>query len=161
MLRGIPYVALITMAGLTMGWIGKAPAQPGREGKKGDKKARKRRAMRSRDSGIASKGFASNTRSLAQRNRNAKPCYGHSPGSSQGTVHLRPANELTYEALMHGHLALSRRLIASLLAVAASPAWSDPSQWLDVPYVRQVEAGCGAASIAMVMQLLGSARTPH
>lgn len=25
-------------------------------------------------------------------------------------------------------------------------------QWLDVPYVRQVEAGCGAASIAMVMQ---------
>jgi ABC-type bacteriocin/lantibiotic exporter with double-glycine peptidase domain len=25
-------------------------------------------------------------------------------------------------------------------------------KWLDVPYVRQVEAGCGAASIAMVMQ---------
>jgi predicted double-glycine peptidase len=24
--------------------------------------------------------------------------------------------------------------------------------WLDVPYVRQIEAGCGAASIAMVMQ---------
>jgi ABC-type bacteriocin/lantibiotic exporter with double-glycine peptidase domain len=24
--------------------------------------------------------------------------------------------------------------------------------WLDVPYVRQVEAGCGAASIAMIMQ---------
>ena len=26
------------------------------------------------------------------------------------------------------------------------------AQWLDVPYVRQIEAGCGAASIAMVMQ---------
>jgi len=26
------------------------------------------------------------------------------------------------------------------------------ASWLDVPYVRQVEAGCGAASIAMVMQ---------
>jgi ABC-type bacteriocin/lantibiotic exporter with double-glycine peptidase domain len=24
--------------------------------------------------------------------------------------------------------------------------------WLEVPYVRQIEAGCGAASIAMVMQ---------
>ncbi len=53
---------------------------------------------------------------------------------------------------MHGHLVLSRRFIVLLLAISVSPAWPDPSQWLDVPYVRQVEAGCGAASIAMVMQ---------
>lgn len=53
---------------------------------------------------------------------------------------------------MHGHLALSRHLILLLLAVSVSPASSDPSRWLDVPYVQQVEAGCGAASIAMVMQ---------
>src|SRR2546423_13867331 len=40
------------------------------------------------------------------------------------------------------------RAIGFLLIAAGSL----PAQWLDVPYVRQIEAGCGAASIAMVMQ---------
>ena len=43
-------------------------------------------------------------------------------------------------------------LIGMLLAGAFSPAHGAESPWLDVPFVRQVEAGCGAASIAMVMQ---------
>lgn len=30
--------------------------------------------------------------------------------------------------------------------------WASVTGWLDVPYVRQLEEGCGAASIAMVMQ---------
>jgi ABC-type bacteriocin/lantibiotic exporter with double-glycine peptidase domain len=34
------------------------------------------------------------------------------------------------------------------LGLAAQP----PSVWLDVPFVRQVKDGCGAASVAMVMQ---------
>ena len=33
-----------------------------------------------------------------------------------------------------------------VLLLAGDPAW------LDVPYVRQTDAGCGAASVAMVMQ---------
>jgi len=30
--------------------------------------------------------------------------------------------------------------------------WAGVTAWLDVPYVRQLEEGCGAASLAMVMQ---------
>ncbi len=39
-----------------------------------------------------------------------------------------------------------------LLAGSLLPARSEQTQWLDVPFVRQVGDGCGAASIAMVMQ---------
>jgi uncharacterized protein YvpB len=45
--------------------------------------------------------------------------------------------------------------LAALLAAASiccHPAYSFESDWLDVPFVRQVYAGCGSASIAMVMQ---------
>ncbi len=38
MLRRIPYVALLTVAGLMIGWIVNAPAQPPPPGKKADKK---------------------------------------------------------------------------------------------------------------------------
>ena len=40
----------------------------------------------------------------------------------------------------------------ALLVGAAVSAWGSDSSWLAVPFVQQVEAGCGAASIAMVMQ---------
>ncbi len=36
----------------------------------------------------------------------------------------------------------------SLFLAIAAPA----SQWLDVPYVEQVKAGCGSAAVAMVVQ---------
>lgn len=39
-----------------------------------------------------------------------------------------------------------------LLAVAMLYAAATSGFWLDVPYIRQEENGCGAASIAMVMQ---------
>lgn len=38
------------------------------------------------------------------------------------------------------------------LALCASAFASAPGVWLDVPFVRQTSDGCGAASIAMVMQ---------
>lgn len=41
---------------------------------------------------------------------------------------------------------------ALLLSCCVSFAFSSGSPWLDVPYVSQSESGCGAASIAMVMQ---------
>lgn len=39
-----------------------------------------------------------------------------------------------------------------ILAVALIAGDSSGEKWLDVPYVKQVAAGCGSASIAMVMQ---------
>jgi len=42
--------------------------------------------------------------------------------------------------------------LMAILAGSFSPARSHQSQWLDVPYVHQLESGCGAASISMVMQ---------
>src|SRR5262249_32525536 len=42
---------------------------------------------------------------------------------------------------------MTRRIFVCLVLAGSLQA-----QWLDVPYVRQVEAGCGAASIAMIMQ---------
>ncbi len=39
-----------------------------------------------------------------------------------------------------------------LSCVGALAAAEAPSPWLDVPFVRQEKDGCGAASIAMVMQ---------
>jgi predicted double-glycine peptidase len=45
------------------------------------------------------------------------------------------------------------RVIIVVLAVCAMlPAVEPPGVWLDVPFVRQEKDGCGAASIAMVMQ---------
>ncbi|HEX5431330.1 MAG TPA: C39 family peptidase [Bryobacteraceae bacterium] len=51
---------------------------------------------------------------------------------------------------LHGPIRASSALL--LAAVSICFAASDASEWLDVPYVRQSEEGCGAASIAMVMQ---------
>jgi predicted double-glycine peptidase len=38
-----------------------------------------------------------------------------------------------------------------VVTLCACALWGQ-SDWLDVPYVRQVKAGCGAAAIAMVVQ---------
>ena len=40
MLTRVPYIALIAIAGLIMGWTVNAPAQPGPQGKKADKKGK-------------------------------------------------------------------------------------------------------------------------
>lgn len=40
--------------------------------------------------------------------------------------------------------------VAVLLACACFAA--EPAPWLDVPYVKQVRSGCGAAAVAMVVQ---------
>ncbi len=39
-----------------------------------------------------------------------------------------------------------------LAAAAVSTAAAPQGKWIDVPYVRQRQNGCGAASVAMVMQ---------
>ena len=44
------------------------------------------------------------------------------------------------------------RLLAASCLCATMFAGDAPGIWLDVPFVRQVKEGCGAASIAMVMQ---------
>jgi ABC-type bacteriocin/lantibiotic exporter with double-glycine peptidase domain len=41
---------------------------------------------------------------------------------------------------------------AVLVFITAAVAAQAPSQWIDVPFVRQSPEGCGAASIAMVMR---------
>ena len=47
-----------------------------------------------------------------------------------------------------------RRFVAvsTLLAVLSLAALAQSTGWIDVPFVRQVRAGCGPAAIAMVMQ---------
>jgi uncharacterized protein YvpB len=45
-----------------------------------------------------------------------------------------------------------RRLAALLCLSGLLFAAGPPGVWLDVPYIRQPKEGCGAASIAMVMQ---------
>ena len=44
------------------------------------------------------------------------------------------------------------RLIPLLLVCGTAVASEPPGIWLDVPFVKQEKNGCGAASIAMVMQ---------
>jgi len=45
------------------------------------------------------------------------------------------------------------RVIVLVLWVGAVLCAADPSGiWLDIPFVKQEKDGCGAASIAMVMQ---------
>jgi len=48
----------------------------------------------------------------------------------------------------------ARRLpaVCIFLFLAASAAFAEDAIWIDAPFVRQVRAGCGSASIAMVMQ---------
>src|SRR5205085_8932703 len=50
------------------------------------------------------------------------------------------------------------RCVTLLFALAGlySPASSAGSEWLEVPFVHQVKAGCGSAAIAMVMQYWAS-----
>lgn len=47
---------------------------------------------------------------------------------------------------------LPRRLFLALSLCGALYAAQNPGLWLDVPFVKQEKNGCGAASIAMVMQ---------
>src|SRR6266851_6685983 len=49
-----------------------------------------------------------------------------------------------------------RACLALLLIGLHSPASSAGSQWLEVPFVHQVKAGCGSAAVAMVMQYWAS-----
>jgi ABC-type bacteriocin/lantibiotic exporter with double-glycine peptidase domain len=50
-------------------------------------------------------------------------------------------------------LGRSVRIVAALLVVCGALWAADsPGVWLDVPFVKQEKDGCGAASIAMVMQ---------
>ena len=50
-------------------------------------------------------------------------------------------------------LRLFMRVTASILLFAATMCAQSPAAlWIDVPFVRQPREGCGAASIAMVMQ---------
>jgi len=44
------------------------------------------------------------------------------------------------------------RTIVLMLCVGGVLSADRPSIWLDVPFVKQEKDGCGAASIAMVMQ---------
>jgi ABC-type bacteriocin/lantibiotic exporter with double-glycine peptidase domain len=44
------------------------------------------------------------------------------------------------------------RMLAALCICGLLLAADAPGIWLDVPFVKQVKEGCGAASIAMVMQ---------
>ena len=43
-------------------------------------------------------------------------------------------------------------VIPYVLLCGMAPGAEQPGVWLDVPFIRQVKNGCGAASIAMVMQ---------
>ncbi len=49
--------------------------------------------------------------------------------------------------------------LSCTLSAAALLLFAGASGWLDVPYVRQLEEGCGAASVAMVMQYWSSRDT--
>lgn len=48
--------------------------------------------------------------------------------------------------------AISRSMLVLLMVGLRSTGRSEEPRWLDVPYVHQAEQGCGAASVAMVMQ---------
>jgi len=58
----------------------------------------------------------------------------------------------------HVHACVTRSLGPAVLLLIGlhSPASSADSPWLEVPFVHQVKAGCGSASIAMVMQYWAS-----
>jgi predicted double-glycine peptidase len=47
---------------------------------------------------------------------------------------------------------LATLALLSLCLCKAMPAAEDSGVWLDVPFVKQEKDGCGAASVAMVMQ---------
>jgi predicted double-glycine peptidase len=47
---------------------------------------------------------------------------------------------------------VSLRLCAALLAAVLASGAAPLAVWLDVPFVRQPEEGCGAASIAMILR---------
>jgi len=49
-----------------------------------------------------------------------------------------------------------RAVLALVLIGLHWPACSTESQWLEVPFVHQVKAGCGSAAVAMVMQYWAS-----
>lgn len=53
---------------------------------------------------------------------------------------------------MPGGLAGALLSILALTAQATSTSGSTSGIWLDVPFVRQTEDGCGSASLAMVLQ---------
>ncbi|HTV16242.1 MAG TPA: C39 family peptidase [Acidobacteriaceae bacterium] len=43
-------------------------------------------------------------------------------------------------------------LLAGSILIPSLPAHTAPGEWIDVPFVAQPRDGCGAASLAMVMQ---------
>jgi predicted double-glycine peptidase len=47
---------------------------------------------------------------------------------------------------------LATLAVISFCLCGAAPAAEDSGVWLDIPFVKQEKDGCGAASIAMVMQ---------
>ncbi len=49
-------------------------------------------------------------------------------------------------------LSVARAVVATVCLTAMLAASDSPGIWLDVPFVKQEKEGCGAASIAMVMQ---------
>jgi len=53
---------------------------------------------------------------------------------------------------------ICRTTVALSMIAWHSPVRSAVSPWLEVPFVRQVKAGCGSAAVAMVMQYWVSQR---
>ena len=52
-------------------------------------------------------------------------------------------------------------LLSIVAAMAIHAATAETAGiWLDVPYIKQTEEGCGSASIAMVLQYWGAHGTP-
>jgi ABC-type bacteriocin/lantibiotic exporter with double-glycine peptidase domain len=51
---------------------------------------------------------------------------------------------------------LARHVLFAVVLCCSAAAAETPEFWLDVPFVKQAPEGCGAASIAMVMQYWSS-----
>ncbi len=68
----------------------------------------------------------------------------------------------TYRGARDHNVTLARVMIVVLLCGCMAMAAELPAIWIDVPYVKQSPEGCGAASIAMVMQYWSAAggKTP-
>jgi len=68
-----------------------------------------------------------------------------------------PGNEVSIKELARKLLALVKLMYDRGVLLTAVRFAADPSGiWLDVPFVKQEKDGCGAASIAMVIQASGS-----
>lgn len=70
-----------------------------------------------------------------------------------------PGGARGFEKMLLLRRMLALPLLAALFALAAAAQQADsartaspPALWLDVPFLRQTEQGCGSASISMVMR---------